>query len=182
MSTGPASPEPSRRPAWTIAAVALLGLLLTAQIVHAFRESLATYGAFNHTIGLVYRVLGNPVTPAWNIRGWQFESTNGSTDASDEHLTIYSRIANKSNETLPYPLVHVSLTDRYEDVIGSRILEPDEYLANSANPREPLSPGRDFTAVIAIDAPSSDATGFKLNVCYRIAANRLRCAIEDFKN
>ncbi len=170
-------------PSYTvIASVALLGLLLVGQIVHQSRQSLATYGAFNHTIGPIYRVLGKPVTPEWDIKGWQFEATSGSVDESEEVLTIYSRIANKSSQSLPYPLVHISLTDRWEEIIGSRVLEPNEYLARDLDPRKPVPFGENFTAVITIESPSAEATGFKLNVCYRVAQGRVRCATEDFKD
>jgi hypothetical protein len=36
--------------------------------------------------------------------------------------------------------------------------------------------------VVRVESPSPDATGFKLNVCYREAGNRVRCATEDFKD
>ena len=170
-------------PSYTvIASVALLGLLLVGQIMHQARQSLATYGAFNHTIGPIYRVLGKPVTPEWDIKGWQFEATNGSVDEREELLTIYSRIANKSSQSLPYPLVHVSLTDRWEEIIGSRVLEPNEYLAGDLDPRKPVPFGENFTAVITIASPSAEATGFKLNVCYRVAQGRVRCATGDCKD
>ncbi len=164
-----------------IAGIVLLGLLLAGQYVHTARETLATNDTFNRTIGSIYRMFGNPVTPKWDIKGWQFEATSGSTGEDDELLTIYSRIANRSSQALPYPLVHVSLTDRYEEIIGSRVLEPNEYLAGDADPSSPVAAGGDFTAVITIASPSPDATGFKLNVCYRVSSGRVRCAIEDFK-
>ena len=105
-----------------------------------------------------------------------------SVGAPDEEvLTIFSRIVNASEQPLPYPLVHVALTDRWEEVIGSRVLEPNEYLAGSADPSRPVPAGSNFTAVITIAAPSAEATGFKLNVCYRVAPDQVRCAIEDFK-
>lgn len=173
----------ARRPAWQgIAAATVLGLLLAAQLVHANREALATIEPVRDTLGRIYRALGEPLTPAWNIRGWQFQATNGSTDGTGERLTIYSRISNESDGPLPYPLVHVSLTDRFEEVIGSRILAPDDYLAGNADPGRPVRPGSNFTAVITIDGPAEEATGFKLNVCYRLAGERLRCATEDFKD
>ena len=165
-----------------IAAVVTLGLLLAAQIIHNSRKDLATYGFFNSTIAPVYRVLGNPVSPAWDIRGWQFEATNGSVDAEETALTIVSRIANRSGEALPYPLIHVSLTDRWEEVIGSRMLEPAEYLAGGIDPSRPVPPADDFTAVMTIENPAEEATGFKLNVCYRVEPATVRCAIEDFKD
>jgi len=176
-------------------AIALL-LLLGVQAMHQSREALATVPLFNETVGPLYRMLGRPLTPTWDISGWRFEATKGSTEITnevegaaetdetipaDEVLTIYSRVGNKSDEALPYPLVHLSLTDRFEEIIGSRVLEPGEYLAENADPRKLVPPGNTFNAVFSIDSPSAEATGFKLNVCYRLANGQLRCAIEDFK-
>ncbi|MEX2123802.1 MAG: zinc-ribbon and DUF3426 domain-containing protein [Woeseia sp.] len=165
-----------------IGGVVVLALILGAQVVHAYRDSLATYGAFDKTLGSVYRMLGDPLTPDWNVKGWQFETTSGSTDATDEVLTISSRVLNSSAKSLPYPLLHVSLTDRWEEIIGSKVLEPDEYLAGAADPGSRVPAGERFTAVVRVDAPSPEATGFKLNVCYREADKRVRCATEDFKD
>jgi len=164
-----------------IAGIVVLTILLAAQYLHASRQTFATFGAFNQTVGPVYRALGSPVTPQWNIKGWQFERTNGSTDDNDAVLTVFSTVRNTSEKPLPYPLVHVSLTDRWEDIIGSKILEPGDYLAGDMDPRTPVAPGESFTAVIVIERPSTEATGFQLYVCYRVSAGKVRCATEDFK-
>ncbi len=155
--------------------------MLLLQVVHQSRESLATIPAFSDAIGPVYRMLGKPVTPSWDITGWTIEATTGSTDETEELLTIYSRIANKSDTALPYPLVHVSLTDRFEEIIGSRVLQPAEYLASDLDPRDPVLAGNTFNAVIAIESPAPESTGYKLSVCYRLTGGQLSCAIEDFK-
>lgn len=172
-------PRISRR--GLVAAAVLLALLLVAQVIHQSRDALATVPVFHDTVGPLYRVLGKPLTPDWDITGWRFEATKGSTDEAGQVLTIYSRVGNRSDAALPYPLVHVSLTDRFEDTIGSRVLEPGEYLSAGVDPRELVPAGNTFNAVISIPSPSPEATGFQLNVCYRLAGSRLRCAIEDFK-
>ena len=59
--------------------------------------------------------------------------------------------------------------------------DPAEYLVEDADPRKLVPPGNTFNAVISIESPSEAATGFKLNVCYRLTGGQLRCAIEDFK-
>jgi hypothetical protein len=99
----------------------------------------------------------------------------------DETLTIYSRIGNQSDGPLPYPLISVALTDRFEEIIGSKVLEPSGYLTGNFDPRIPVPPGNTFNAVISIESPSPEATGFKLSVCYRQAGGLLRCAMENFK-
>ena len=162
------------------AAIALL-LVLGLQFMHQSREALATNPAFNSAVGPAYRALGKPLTPTWDISGWRFEQTKNSVDEANQLLTIYTRIGNKSDKALPYPLVHVSMTDRFEDIIGSRVLEPNLYLATNADPRKLVAPGNTFDAVISVESPSAEATGFKLNICYRLANSKLRCAIEDFK-
>ncbi len=164
-----------------IATVAVLSVVLVAQIMHNMRQTLSTVGAFNQIIAPIYRLLGQPITPEWDIKGWQFQTTSGATDESGQLLTIYSTVANRSAQALPYPLVHVSLTDRWEEIIGSRVLEPSEYLAGDPDPSRPVAAGEKFTAVIGIDSPPTEATGFKLNVCYRVGPGQVRCATEDFR-
>ncbi len=164
-----------------VAGVIVLLLILIAQALHQNRSLLATIPAFSEAVAPLYRMAGRPVTPAWDITGWRFEATKGSTDEADSLLTIYSRVGNDSDKPLPYPLVSVSLTDRFEEIIGSRVLEPGDYLAANLDPSQLVAPGDTFDAVIAIESPDVDATGFKLNVCYPQPTGQLRCAVEDFK-
>jgi len=190
-----------------IAGVAVLALLLIGQFVHQSRAALATIPAIGSAIAPVYRAIGAPITPDWDVSGWRFEVTKGSTNPigefingeteetdvdavddsadiiadEDETLTIYSRIGNQSDGPLPYPLISVALTDRFEEIIGSKVLEPSGYLTGNFDPRIPVPPGNTFNAVISIESPSPEATGFKLSVCYRQAGGLLRCAMENFK-
>jgi predicted Zn finger-like uncharacterized protein len=164
-----------------IGGAVLLVLLLAAQALHQSRDALATIPAFNNVVGPMYRAIGKPLSPEWDITGWRFEATKGSTDESDERLSIFSRIGNKSDQPLPYPLIGISLTDRFEETIGSRILDPAEYLPDDIDPHKLVQPGNTFNAVVTIESAVEGATGFKLNVCYRESGGQLRCAIDDFK-
>jgi hypothetical protein len=78
--------------------------------------------------------------------------------------------------------LHVSLTDRWEEIIGSKVLEPAEYLAEGTDPAGRVDPGENFTALIRVEEPAPEATGFKLNVCYPESGGRVRCATEDFRD
>lgn len=164
-----------------IAATILLTLSLAAQAVHQFRGALATIPVFSNSIGQIYRAIGLPIQPAWDITGWRFEATKGSTEGEDGDLTVYSRLGNNSAGPLPYPIIGISLTDRFEESIGSRVLDPADYLPSDLDPRKLVARGDTFNAVITIKSASEDATGFKLNVCYRSNDDRLRCAIDTFK-
>lgn len=174
-------PRSTARRGGTVVAALLLLLVLAAQVVHQERQALAKIPAINNLIGPLYRAVGKPLVPAWDVTGWSFEATTGNADGGDQQLSIYSRIANRSDEVLPYPLIGISLTDRFEEIIGNRMLEPGDYLANSLNPRKMIAPGEAFDAFITIESPSAMASGYKLDVCYRLPDRRLRCAIGDFK-
>ncbi|MBT8096726.1 MAG: DUF3426 domain-containing protein [Woeseia sp.] len=160
----------------------VLGLLLVGQYVHANRESLATSDLFRQVAEPFYEFAGKPLNPSWEIRSWQFAATRGSTDDTDANLTIYSQISNQGASPLPYPLIHLSLTDRWDEVIASRVLRPGQYLAGDRNVAKNVDAGDSFAAVITVAAPAPAATGFKLNVCYPMSGQRLRCAIEDFRD
>ena len=175
-----AAPSGGRRRGM-IAAVVVLGLVLVAQIMHQSREALATIPAFNSVVGIVYRAAGRPLSPAWDITGWRFEATQEVIDENDDQLTIYSRIGNKSDSSLPYPLINVALIDRFEESVGNRTLDPAEYLTDNLDPSKLVQPGNTFNAVISIQSPAPDATGYKLKVCYRQSAGELRCSSPSFK-
>ncbi|MEL7185446.1 MAG: DUF3426 domain-containing protein, partial [Pseudomonadota bacterium] len=172
-----------------IAGVVVLVVILIVQVIHQSREALATNPVFNDTVGPIYRALGNPLQPAWDITGWQFEATRGSAEVeteansteTSETLTVYSRIGNNSQDALPYPLIRISLTDRFQEPLGSHVLEPADYLGGNMDPRKLVDPGESFEAAITIASPSEDATGFRLDVCYRHSEQQLRCKDENFK-
>ena len=144
-----------------IAGIVVLALLLIGQFVHQSRAALATVPAIGERLASVYRAFGAPISPDWDISGWRFEVTKGSTNpiaefvngeneltdvdavddsadllaAEDETLTIYSRIGNNSDGPLPYPLISVALTDRFEEIIGSvSSSKPSSWRANSFAP------------------------------------------------
>ena len=164
-----------------VGALVALTLLFLAQLAHQSRETLATIPAFNTVIGPVYRAIGKPVSPAWDVTGWSFEATQPKPDDGNEQLAILSRIANKSDDPLPYPLINIALIDRYEEPIGSHTLIAADYLADDSDPAALVQAGNTFTAVISIPSPAEEATGYKLKVCYRLSTGRLRCNNPDFR-
>lgn len=166
-----------------IGGIVFLVLLLGIQMMHQSREALATIPAFSNTVGQFYRAIGQPVQPAWDITAWRIEASDDTiaADEGTENLTVYSRIGNTSDRAMPYPLISISLTDRYLEPVGSQILDPSDYLPSDLDPRKHVEPGNTFNAVMSIQSPSIEATGYKLDVCYRLSDGRLRCAIDDFK-
>ena len=183
-----AEPDHRQRNRMAAGLVALV-LLLLVQVVHQSREALATIGPFNATVGSIYRAVGSPLFPEWDVSGWRFEVTRASAETAvnggdrgvAEKLTLYTRIGNESDRALPYPLIVISLTDRFQEPIGSRVVEPASYLTTATDPDALVPAGSTFDAVVAIRSPSADATGYELRACYRESASSLRCKDDNFK-
>ncbi|HNP65959.1 MAG TPA: DUF3426 domain-containing protein [Woeseiaceae bacterium] len=183
MDEAKAAEQPGGKRYRMVAGVAGLIILLGIQMMHQSREALATIPAFSSTVGQIYRAIGQPVQPAWDITAWRIEASEDTiaADEGTENLTVYSRIGNTSDRAMPYPLISISLTDRYLEPVGSQILDPADYLPSDLDPRRHVEPGNTFNAVMSVQSPSIEATGYKLDVCYRLSDGRLRCAIDDFK-
>ncbi|MGI9236041.1 MAG: DUF3426 domain-containing protein [Woeseiaceae bacterium] len=174
-----ASPARNRRMA---AAAGFLAVLLVVQVLHQSREALATIPAFNDTVGPLYRAIGMPLSPAWDIRGFDFEATQPApTEDGSGRQQIYSRIANTSDKALPYPLINVALVDRFEETIGSNTQDPGEYLPSGLDPGKLVEPGKTFNAVISVPSPAEGVTGYRLRLCYRLSDGMLSCKNSDFK-
>ena len=166
----------------SLGGAAALGLLLALQAVHFSRHTLASVPVLSGVLEPVYARFGQTLHPAWNVTGWRFEAMRGRADPVDETLTIHSRIGNDSDAALPYPAIGVALTNRFEETIGSRVFAPADYLGQNADSARLVPAGTAFNAAMVIESPPADAMGFKLKVCYRQLADRLRCAAEDFRN
>lgn len=164
-----------------VAGIAALALLLTVQAIHFSRDGLARIPVLHDVLAPIYAMIGMPLAPDWEVTGWRVEKTKGSVDASGETLNIYAEIGNLAGSAMPYPVIGVSLLDRFEESIGSRIFEPGEYLAGNIDRLGLVGTGQRFSAEMTIESPAVAASGFRLNVCYRQSGSQLRCAIEDFR-
>jgi predicted Zn finger-like uncharacterized protein len=172
-----------------IVGMVALVLVLAVQVLHQSREALATNPAFNNIASPLYRAIGMPLSPEWDITGWRFEATRHSVGETDEAETpdgsadviIFSRVGNNSDKPLPYPIIGISLTTRYEEPIGGFTLDPADYLPDDLDPRKLVEPGNTFNAVMTIRSPSADARSFRLRARYRNADGSLRCKDDSFK-
>ena len=167
----------------------VLALALALQAVHQRRDVLAKIPAFNNIAGPLYRAIGQPLAPEWDVRGWRFETTRhvverdeeDGAEAASENVLIYSRLGNSSDESLPYPIIVVALSDRFEEPVGSITLDPADYLPEDMDPRKLVGPGVSFEASVTVHSPPPEATGFRLRPCYRAIGGDLRCKDAAFK-
>jgi hypothetical protein len=74
----------------------------------------------------------------------------------------------------PYPLLRVTLADRFGKRIGARDFAPAEYMGKPT--ARLLAPGERVDATLAILDPGKNAEGFEIDVCLRGVDQRISCA------
>jgi hypothetical protein len=91
-------------------------------------------------------------------------------------LRVRASILNTAAQLQPYPLLRVTLADRFGKRIGMRDFEPSEYLGKPT--ARLLAPGEQVDATLQILDPGKNAEGFEIDVCMRGADRRVACAAD----
>jgi len=160
--------------AWLTAAIAA-GVLLIAQVVHQNREWLAAHAPLGGSLRALYSKMGAPVTPPANLSAYQLRQWGVTGDpAADGTLRVRASILNTAAQLEPYPLLRVTLANRFGGSIGTRDFEPSEYLGKPT--AKLLAPGERADATLDILDPGKSAEGFEIDVCLRGADRKVSCA------
>jgi hypothetical protein len=83
---------------------------------------------------------------------------------------------NTAAQLQPFPLLRVTLADRFGKKIGTRDFEPSEYMGKPT--ARLLAPGERVDATLKIIDPGKDAEGFEIDVCLRRVDQRISCAAD----
>jgi predicted Zn finger-like uncharacterized protein len=159
---------------WLAAAIAA-GVLLIAQVVHQNREWLAAHAPLGGSLRALYTKMGAPVTPPANLSAYQLRQWGVTGDpAAEGTLRVRASILNTAAQLEPYPLLRVTLANRFGGSIGTRDFEPSEYLGKPT--AKLLAPGERADATLDILDPGKSAEGFEIDVCLRGADRRVSCA------
>ena len=168
--------QPPRRHGWiwTLASLVLV-LVLGAQGVHHWRESLAHHPTLGPGMKALYAAVGRPLAPDSDLLAFQVTEGSVAPTAEVGALRVTADITNRSPQPLALPLLQVTLEDRYGAPIGRRAFGPAEYApAQSAG----TVPARGkITATLDLADPGNDAVGFKLDIC-EASAGGLACATD----
>ena len=158
-----------------LAAGITAGALLLVQVVHQNREWLATHAPLGGSIRALYSTIGAPVAPPANLSAYQLRQWGVTGDpAGDGTLRVRASILNTAAQLEPYPLLRVTLANRFGGGIGTRDFEPSEYLGKPT--AKMLAPGERADAMLDILDPGKSAEGFEIDVCLRGADRRVSCA------
>jgi predicted Zn finger-like uncharacterized protein len=148
--------------------------LLLVQLVHFNREWLMAHGPFGGALRAFYSAFDSGAAPpnlsAYQLRQWGVTGDPGANGT----LRVRASILNAAAEPAPYPLLRVTLANRFGNRIGARDFEPAEYLGRPAAGL--LGAGVRVDATLEILDPGKDAEGFEIDVCLRQSDRRIFCA------
>ena len=174
------SPEPPNAQRqlilWTGAAI-VCALLLIVQVAHQNREWFVNHahGPLGAAVRALYGAMGAPLPQPANLSAYQLRQwgVTGDPDANGI-LKVRASILNTAAQLQPYPLLRVTLADRFGKRIGARDFEPTEYLGNPT--ARLLTPGERADATLEILDPGKNAEGFEIDVCLRGVDRKISCA------
>jgi predicted Zn finger-like uncharacterized protein len=157
-----------------LSAAAVSALLLVIQVVHQNQEWMA-HGPFGAGMRALYGAMGAPLPAPANLSAYQLRQwgVTGDPDANGT-LKVRASILNTAAQLQPYPLLRVTLADRFGKGIGARDFEPGEYVGKPT--ARLLAPGERVDATLQILDPGKNAEGFEIDVCLRGADHRITCA------
>jgi predicted Zn finger-like uncharacterized protein len=159
---------------WMAAAI-MFALLLAFQIVHHNREYLVAHGPFAGLLRALYAGAGAPVPSSANLAAYQLRQWGVSGDPeADGTLRVRASILNGAAQLEAFPLLRVTLANRFGSSIGARDFEPSEYLGKPT--ARYMNPGEQVDATMDILDPGKSAEGFEIDVCLRGADRKISCA------
>ncbi|TDJ47998.1 MAG: DUF3426 domain-containing protein [Gammaproteobacteria bacterium] len=162
---------------WLAGSIVLV-ILLTLQTTHAFRAELATRPMIGPLVRAGYSALGFEITPEWDLGQYEILDWVATTEPSttgEATLTITARIRNNGPAAQPYPSIHLELTDRWEQTVGSRVFAPAKYLPPDHGADRLMAAGTTVPARLDVVDRNEDAYGFELDVCVEVAAGIVAC-------
>jgi hypothetical protein len=161
---------------WLCAAI-FLALCVAAQLIHENREWIATHAPFGSRLGSLYAVLGVARPASSNLSAYQLRQWGVTGDpGANGSLRMRASILNTAAQMQPYPLLRVTLANRFGSPLGARDFEPAEYLGKPV--ARMLAPAERVDAILDILDPGNDAEGFEIDVCLRGTDQRIRCAAD----
>jgi predicted Zn finger-like uncharacterized protein len=179
--TGDAGATRNRAVAWRFAA-GLAALTLAAQLGHHYRADLARHWLIGPAVRAAYQRLGMSVEPRWvpedyEVMSW--ETKAASNPGAPDSLLFSASIRNRTNQPIAYPIVHLKLTNRWQDSVGARYFYPAEYVAAGWRSDATMPPNGIVEARLELVDPGAEAYGFEVDLCVELAADQFSCKADS---
>ena len=163
----------SQRWPW-VAGVSVLAFLLLLQGVHSQRDALVQ-GPLGPAVAGLYAFLGLTVLAPTDLSAYELRQWGAASDPNEANrLMLRASIVNRATYAQPFPLLRLTLQDRFGGTLGLRDIGPADYLPGAGGAGL-LGPGERADALIRIVDPGAEAVGFELDICLP-ASGGVRCA------
>jgi len=171
--TGPTARPRRRRWPWALGSL-MLALILLMQWVHMERDRLAAHPAFGEMVRTSYGQLGQTLYPAWDLQAYDISGLEAIAGGSQaDVLDIAARLEFRGNTPAGLPLLRVTITDRWSNVVGQRLISPAEYAQQRAATL--IAPGAIVPVQVSVRDPGIDAHGFEMDICLQQRRAGLVC-------
>jgi len=165
---------------WSMAAL-LMALALAVQLVHRSRDQLLAQPVIAPYLHRIYDALGIEVDPHWEVGRYEFIrrpelSAERSADGEHAQLRLAATLMNRASRAQPYPLIRLTLEDRWGTALAGRDFAPSDYLRDTARAAGMLGPGERTPVNLLVIDPGVDTVGFTLDICLADSAGAVHCA------
>jgi hypothetical protein len=168
------APLLAKRWPW-VAGVAFLALLLLLQVLHTQRNELVRSPAVGPVVAGAYAFFGLSVLAPTDLAGYELRQWGAASDPNEANrLMLRASIVNRAAYAQPFPLLRLSLQDRFGSTLHLRDISPSDYLPGAGG-EGLLGPGERADALIRIVDPGPEVVGFELDICLP-APGGVRCA------
>ncbi len=159
---------------WIRWLVPVVLLLLALGWVHESRDKLARNAYLRPVLVWAYGLAGVRVEPLGDIRRFAILDSNASEDLGSG-LTVSVTYRNLADYPQRYPILRVTLEDRWGGSVAVRFFDPAEYLAGFVAGRS-MGGGESATGEAVMASAGTTAVGFNVDLCTRTATGDTRCA------
>ena len=159
-----------------VVGLCLLALLLGAQAIHHWRNDLATHQGLYGPLERLYRAMGQPLAPNWNLAAYDVRQLGASSEGEDHHVVrVRLSLSNHAPNAQIMPLVRLTLLDRFGKSLSAGEISPRQYLPAALQQIRWLDAEQRIDAELRVPDPSGQASSFELDVCLPAPGGGLRC-------
>jgi predicted Zn finger-like uncharacterized protein len=157
-------------------AVSMLAVLaLFVQAVHYNRETLARHPVAGPWLLGTYDLLDLEAPVPSDLAAIELRQWGASSDPRRPgRLRLRASLLNRASFAQPYPVLRVTLHDRFGNAVGSRDIGARDYLPGAAPDHRLLPAGQRIDAEIGLVDPGNDAVGYEIDLC-REDRDGVRC-------
>lgn len=161
--------------AWTLGSIALFLALLT-QITIYETPALRANNVTRPAIESLYAAFGHPLPPRRDLAALYVSRAKvTSAPGTGAALLVTASLTNRADFAQPYPMLEVSLTNRFGNPVGRGLFSAMNYLPHPADAATKLRAGETQSVRLEIADPGTEAVGFVIVPCVQ-TENGPQCA------